>query len=86
MAKKKMKSHVVRIYNCSRQMIPLQLRPPGSDFFNNEQQVRIAPSKDVLLPKSYLRWDQVKNLQAKRMLKVVYDSEAQQERETALAN
>lgn len=80
----KQKSHVVRIYNCSKQMIPLQVRAPGSDFYSNEQQVRIEPGKDALLPKSHLRDGQIKNLQARRMIKVVYDSEVREEREAAL--
>jgi len=69
------KSVVVRIYNRSKQMIPLQLRTPGSDFFTNEQQVRIDPGKDVVLPKSHLRMEQVENLQKRRMIQVIYDSE-----------
>lgn len=75
MAKKK--SAVVRIYNNSKQMIPLQLRPPASDFYQSEQQVRLEPGKDVLLPKSHLREEQIKNLCARRMLKITYDSEAE---------
>jgi len=51
----KQKSSVVRIYNCSSQMIALQVRPPNSDFYRNEQQVRINPGQDALLPKSHLR-------------------------------
>ena len=73
----KTKSAVVRIYNCSKQMIALQLRPPGSDFFRNEQQVRINPGNDALLLKSHLRIEQVTNLQKKRMIQVVYDSDLQ---------
>lgn len=84
MAKIKSKSHTIRIYNCSNQMIPLQIRAPNSDFYSNEQQVRIRPNQDVLLPKSHVRKDQIANLQSKRMIKVVYDSEQQAERETAL--
>jgi len=78
MAPKK-KSHVVRIYNNSRQMIPLQARAPGADFFTSEQQVRLDPGKDVLLPKSHLRRDQIENLQKRGMIKVVYDSEVAEE-------
>lgn len=74
------KSHVLRIYNNSRQMIPIQARAPGSDFFTGEQQVRIAPGKDVLLPKSHLRKDQVENLQKRGLIKVLYDSELAEER------
>lgn len=81
---KKKKSHVVRVYNCSKQMIPLQVRAPGSDFYSNEQQVRIKPGQDALLPKSHLREDQIKNLQARRMIKIVHDSERIEEREAAL--
>ena len=66
----------VRIYNRSKQMVPLQVRAPGSDFFSNEQQVRILPGKDVTLPKSYLLPDQVENLTKRRMITVTYDSEA----------
>jgi hypothetical protein len=74
MAKKKAKSDVVRIYNNSRQMIALQVRAPGADFYTHEQQVRLHPGKDVVLPKTHLREEQIKNLQAKRMIKVLYDS------------
>lgn len=56
-------------------MIPLQVRAPGSEFYSNEQQVRIKPGGDVSLPKSHIREDQIKNLQARRMIRVVYDSE-----------
>ncbi len=71
----KKRSHVVRIYNNSKQMIPLQVRAPGGDFFTSEQQVRVMPGKDVLLPKSHLRSDQIENLQKRGMVRVVYDSE-----------
>ncbi len=75
---KKARSAMVRLYNCSKQMIPLQVRAPGSDFYSNEQQVRLESGKDVMLPKSYLRMEQIENLQKRRMLKVNYDSEATQ--------
>jgi mRNA-degrading endonuclease toxin of MazEF toxin-antitoxin module len=60
-------------------MIPLQVRAPGSDFYTNEQQIRLDPGKDVVLPKSHLLADQIENLQRKRMVKVIYDSEAVEE-------
>lgn len=81
----KQKSHVVRVYNRSSQMIALQLRAPNSDFYTNEQQVRINPGQDVSLPKSHIREDQIKNLQAKRMIKILYDSEAQETQEEQMA-
>lgn len=78
MAKKKsVKSPVVRIYNSSKQMIPLQVRSPGSDFFTNEQQVRLQAGQDTLLPKSHLNLHQIENLRRKRMIRVVYDNESQ---------
>lgn len=80
----KQKSHVIRVYNCSRQLISLQVRTPGSDFYTNEQQVRIASNRDALLPKSHLRMEQINNLKARGLIKVVYDSEVQAEREAAL--
>ena len=83
MAEKK-RSHVVRIYNSSRQMIPIQVRTPGSDFYSNEQQIRLAPGQDTLLPKSHLRAEQIQNLKARGFIKVIYDSEEQAERDAAL--
>lgn len=74
---KKNKSPMVRLYNCSKQMIPLQVRAPGSDFFSNEQQVRLEPGSDVMLPKSHLMADQVENLRRRRMIQVTFDSESQ---------
>ena len=72
----KNRSHVVRLYNSSKQMIPLQVRAPGSDFFTSEQQVRVLPGHDVLLPKNHLMSEQIENLQKRGMVKIVYDSEA----------
>ena len=80
------KTHVVRVYNNSKQLIQLQVRAPGSDFFTNEQQVRIPPGENVLLPKSHLRQDQVENLQKRGFIKIVYDSQAVEQFEEALVN
>jgi len=71
----KEKSHVMRVYNNSKQMIPIQVRTPGGDFYTSEQQVRILPGKDVLLPKNHLRRDQIENLQKRGIIKVLFDSE-----------
>lgn len=70
------KTHVVRIYNKSKQMIALQARAPGSEFYRNEQQVRIMPGKSVMLPKAHIMPDQITNLQARGMIAVTYDSES----------
>lgn len=74
----KQKAQYIRIYNSSKQMIPIQVRPPKGDFYTSEQQVFINPGKDVLLPKSHIIDDQVSNLQARKMIKVVYDSETKE--------
>ena len=71
----KQRTHFIRVYNNSKQMIPLQVRAPGSDFYTNEQQVRIVPGKDVMLPKSHVNMDQVENLQKRTLIKILHDSE-----------
>jgi hypothetical protein len=73
-AEKAKKSEMVRLYNSSKQMIPLQVRVPGGDFYRSEHQVRLNPGNDVQLPKSHLRVDQIENLQRRGMLKILYDS------------
>ncbi len=76
----KQKSHTIEVYNCSNQMIPLQLRTPNSDFYANEQQVRINPGARIKLPKSHVREEQISNLQSRRMLKVLLDTEVIEDR------
>jgi hypothetical protein len=66
---------VVQIYNCSRQMIPLSVRPPGGDFFLHEQTIYLRPGKTVRLPKSFLNEPQIANLTSKRMIRILHDSE-----------
>lgn len=85
-ASKAKKSHVIRVYNNSKQLIQLQMRAPGGDFFTNESQVRINPGQEVLLPKSHLRHDQVTNLTKKGFIKILHDSEAVAEREEMLVS
>lgn len=77
MAKKK--THTIRIYNSSKQMIPLQVKPPAGDFYLHEQQVRLYPNKEVTLPKDHVLEEQITNLKAKSFIKVTYDSEALEE-------
>ena len=71
------KGAVVRLYNCGKQMIPVQVKPPKGDFYLHEQTVYLRPGKTVKLPKSYLNQAQIRNLQANRQIKVLFDSEAQ---------
>jgi hypothetical protein len=68
-------NYVVQIYNCSKQMIPIVVRPPGGDFFLHEQTIYLRPGKTVRLPKSFLNDPQITNLSAKRMIRILHDSE-----------
>lgn len=67
-------SDTIKVYNCSKQVIALQARHPGADFYT-EQQIRISPNKQVSLIKSHVNQSQIENLQSKRLIKVIYDSE-----------
>jgi hypothetical protein len=66
---------VVRIYNCSEQMIPLSARPPGGDFFLHEQSIYLKSGEHVGLPKAYINMNQIENLQAKGMLRILTDTD-----------
>ncbi len=72
----KHKSSTMRLYNCGKQALRLQVRPPGGDFFTSEQQVTLNPGRDVTIIKSHLNMEQVNNLKKRGMLRVVYDSDA----------
>lgn len=60
----------VVITNCSRQLIPIQVRRPKGDFFYEERQVRLSPGATVTLPKSHLYWAQIENCRARGELSV----------------
>jgi hypothetical protein len=66
---------VVQLYNSSKQMIPISVKPPGGDFFLHEQTIYLAPGKTVRLPKNFLNDSQIANLTTKRMLRILHDSE-----------
>jgi len=68
-------SEVIHIYNRSKQTIPLQVKPPGGDFFLHEQAVQLNPGKTVKLPKSYVNQSQIENLQKRQQIQVIFDSE-----------
>lgn len=69
------KNTVIKIYNRSRQMIPLQVKPPGGDYFLHEQTIYLSPKKTVSIPSGYLLADQIKNLKARRELAIVSGTE-----------
>lgn len=69
------KGAIVRLYNRSTQMIPIQLKPPGGDFFLHEQVAYLRPRQTVKVPKSHLNLDQIHNLQARRALQILFDSD-----------
>jgi hypothetical protein len=72
-----MAQEIVRLYNCSNQLIQLQARPPKSDFYTNEMQVRLQPGQVATLDKAHLLKDQVENLCKRGLIRVVYDSQEQ---------
>jgi len=71
--------HTIQVYNRSRQMIPLQVKPPGGDFFLHEQTVYLHPGKTVRLPKSFVNDKQISNLQARRQIQILNDTEVASE-------
>lgn len=75
-----MRSRVVTLYNISQQSIPLQVRPPGSDFYSGEQQVWIKPGNSAQLPWDHLNRDQVDNLMRRGIIKKIYDSKLADEK------
>lgn len=70
------KGETIRVYNRSQQTVPLQVKPPGGDFFLHEQVVHLRPGKSVRLPKSFVNEPQIQNLQKRRILQIIYDSES----------
>lgn len=64
-------SGFVRIYNKSHQTVSIQARPPGGDFFIHEQQIHIPPGKDATLPRDHLLLDQVTNLAARGLVRLI---------------
>lgn len=61
----------ISIYNRSKQVIPLQARPPKGDFYLSEQQIRIMPNETVQINSAYLIEEQINNLAAKGLIKVI---------------
>ena len=62
----------VIIENRSRQMIPLQVRRPGGDFFHEEHQIRLRPGdRTSPLPKRYFNWAQIENCRGRGDILVV---------------
>jgi hypothetical protein len=59
------------ITNRSRQMIPIQVRPPKGDFFYEEHQIRLNPGKTVTLPKRYLNQSQIENCRGRGDLAII---------------
>jgi hypothetical protein len=61
----------VRVHNISKMTLSLQIKQPGTNFYTNEQQIRLAPGEHHLVPKAYLLSEQIANLKAKGMLTVI---------------
>ena len=61
----------VVITNRSRQMVPIQVKPPGGDFFYEEHQIRLNCGKSVTLPKRYLNWAQIENCRGRGDISII---------------
>ena len=61
----------IMIYNTSKQLIPIQLKPPlGVDFFQGEQTINLYRGKSGRFPMSRLRGEQLQNLQKSGRIRV----------------
>lgn len=57
-----------KITNTSRQMVPIQVKPPAGDFYLHERSVRLGAGKSVVLPSDHLMPSQLENLKARTMI------------------
>lgn len=60
----------VTVTNISNQMVPIQVQPPGGDFYLEQRQVRLLPGKSVVLPHSHLMDAQLENLRGRQQLRI----------------
>jgi len=61
----------VRIQNIGPQRLPLQVSPPKGDFYLTQQQIHLGRNKSVELPVEVVHSEQIKNLQAKGLIRVI---------------
>jgi len=64
-----------KITNRSKQVISLNVKPKGGDFYINTQDIRLSPfgskGNSVIIPISYVNMSQLENLAAKGMISFV---------------
>ncbi len=68
---------IITVYNSSKQMYGLSARPPGADFYTSEQQIWVHPGTTVSLPKSHVNIDQITNLCARGMMRIISDTSSE---------
>ena len=61
----------LEVYNCSKQMIQLHLRQPGTDFYVGEQVVRLLPGRSYRGERKLFNEGQLDNLRAKRDIRIL---------------
>lgn len=66
-----MSSKTVSVYNCSRQTIPVQVGTKDGDFYLTQQQIHLQPGKVVDLPRTHVLEEQLTNLQARGLVRVI---------------
>jgi hypothetical protein len=64
-------SQVVRVVNISTQRIDLQIQPPGGDFYLEQRQVRLMPTKSVDVPVDHLNAAQLENYKARHQIQII---------------
>lgn len=70
--KKKEDKGKIRIYNCSRQQIPIHLNAPkGVDFFLGAQDIRLNPGQYHIFNRNRVRMGQIERLQKQGMIQVI---------------
>ena len=61
----------ITLYNASKQVLHISLRPPKGDFYLTEQQVAIVPGTTATVPRDHINVGQIQGLRTKRLLRVV---------------
>lgn len=69
-----MANEQITLTNVSRQMIPVQIKPPNGDFYLHERQARIMPGKSLTVPLSHVSQGQIENLKARHELRITSGS------------
>jgi hypothetical protein len=65
----------ITIYNNTNNIVQIQIREPGKDFYVSEQTIRIPPKKSYRARADYFNSHQLQNLKERGEIKVLMDTE-----------